>query len=114
MAADESQKQERSDRRSKEQGQKSSFGSLMDLCHLENSELEPQYQSMKAGSHSEVTLQKMILVRMQCSLNKDHQHLKSQPQKSWTSYQGFQDVQVKQPMQYPLIRRSEWKMHQHY
>ena len=34
----------------------------------------------------------MILVRMQSSLNKDHHYLKWQPQKSWTLYQGFQDV----------------------
>ena len=33
-------------------------------------------KSTKAGSYSEVTLWKMILVRMQCSLSKDHQHLK--------------------------------------
>ena len=38
----------------------------------------------KAGSYSEVTLWTMILVRMQCSLNKDHQHLKWQPQKART------------------------------
>ena len=30
---------------------------------------------------------------MQCSLNKDHQHLKWHPQKLWTFFQGFQDVQ---------------------
>ena len=51
---------------------------------------------------------------MQCSLNKDHQHLKWQLQKSRTSYQGFQDVQDRQLMQYPLIIRSKWKMHQRY
>ena len=38
----------------------------------------------------------MILVRMQCSLNKDHLHLKWQPQKWWTLRQDFQDVQDKQ------------------
>ena len=54
----------------------------------------------------------MILVRTQYSLNKDHQHLKWQPQKSWTLHQGFQVVQDKQLMQYPLIRRSKWKMRQ--
>ena len=51
---------------------------------------------------------------MQCSLNKDHRHLKRQPQKSWTLYQGFQDLQDKQVMQYPLFLRSNWKMHQRY
>ena len=50
---------------------------------------------------------------MQCSLNKDHQHLKWRPQKSWT-YPDFQDVQVKQLTQYLLVRWSKWKMHQRY
>ena len=47
MAADESQKQERGDRWSKDKGRKVHFSSLMDLCHLKNSELEPQYQKYK-------------------------------------------------------------------
>ena len=37
-------------------GRKVHFASLMDLCHLKNSEREPQYQKYKAGSYSEVTL----------------------------------------------------------
>ena len=47
MAADESQKQERSDRSSKDQGRKAHCASLIDLCHLKNSELEPQFQKYK-------------------------------------------------------------------
>ena len=47
MAADESQKQERSDRRSKEQARIVYFASLMDLCHLKNSELELEYPKYK-------------------------------------------------------------------
>ena len=47
MAADESQKQERSDRSSKDQGRKVHCASLIDLCHLKNSELEPQFQKYK-------------------------------------------------------------------
>ena len=48
MAADESQKQERSDRyEARNKGRKVHFASLMDLCHLKNSELEPQYQKYK-------------------------------------------------------------------
>ena len=31
------------------------FASLMDLCHLKNSELEPQYQKYRGESYSEVT-----------------------------------------------------------
>ena len=85
----------------------------MDLCQLKISELEPQFQKLqKAGSYSEVTLSKMILVRMQCSLNKVYQHPKWQPPKSWTLYLGFQDVQDKHLMQYPLILGPKWKMHQ--
>ena len=46
MAADASQKQ-RGDRWSKDKGRKVHFSSLMDLCHLKNSELEPQYQKYR-------------------------------------------------------------------
>ena len=48
MAADESQKQKNeviAEERNK--GRKVHFASLMDLCHLKNSELEPQYQKYK-------------------------------------------------------------------
>ena len=48
MSAGETQKQERSDRRSKEQGQTSSFrGTDGFFCRLQNSELEPQHQKYK-------------------------------------------------------------------
>ena len=43
MAADENQKQKVSYLRSK--GRKVHFASLMDLCHLKNSEVGPQRQS---------------------------------------------------------------------
>ena len=49
---------------------------------------------------------------MQTLLNKARQHLKWQPQKSWTFFQGFQAVQDKQQMQDPLFRRMRqrfWK-----
>ena len=59
-------------------------------------------KNTKVELYSEVILKKMILVRTQCSLNKDHQHLKWQPKKSWTLYQENQDAQDKQLMQYPL------------
>ena len=45
MAADESHKQKRSDRWN--EGRKVHFASLMDLCHLKNSELEPKFQKHK-------------------------------------------------------------------
>ena len=48
--------------------------SLMDICHLKNSDLELNFNNTKAELRSEVTLQKMIQALMQHSLNKDHQH----------------------------------------
>ena len=94
MEADESQKQERGDRWSKEQGQKVHFLSLMDPCHLNNSEVEPQYQSTEVELYSEVMLWKMIQGRMQCS---------------WTLFQGFQDVHDKQLTRY-LLFNANWKI----
>ena len=49
MAADECQEQKRGDRWSKEWAQNRTvhFASLMDLCHLKNSELEPPFQKYK-------------------------------------------------------------------
>ena len=38
------------------EGRKVHFASLMDLCHLKNSELEPQFQKYKGRLNSEVTL----------------------------------------------------------
>ena len=76
MAADESQKQEEVIDEARNKDRNVHFASLMDICHLKNSELNPSIKSIKARSYSKVTLYKMILVRMQCSLNKDHQHLK--------------------------------------
>ena len=55
-----------------------------------------------------VILWKMFLDLMQYSLNKDHQHLKWQQQKSWISYPDCQDAQDKQRAQYLLIPRSKW------
>ena len=45
-----------------------------------------------AGPYSEVTSWTVFQDHNQCLLNKDHQHLKWPPQKSWISFQGFQDV----------------------
>ena len=57
---------------------------------------------------------KRIQDHTQYLLNRDHQHHKWLPQKSWTWYQGFQDVQDKQQLRYPLTPRSKWTMHQRY
>ena len=47
MAADESQKQEGVIDEARNKGRKVHFASLMDLCHLEMSEVELQYQKYK-------------------------------------------------------------------
>ena len=48
MAADKSQKQKKEViEEARNKGRKVHFASLMDLCHLKNSELEPQYQKYK-------------------------------------------------------------------
>ena len=44
---DESQKQKEVIDEARNKGRKVHFASLMDLCHLKNSELEPQYQKYK-------------------------------------------------------------------
>ena len=46
MAADESQKQKRG-AEARSEGRKVHFASLMDLCHLKKSELEPKFQKYK-------------------------------------------------------------------
>ena len=57
--------------------EQSIFVSLMDLCHLTNSEQEPQYLKYKGRVvlRGDI-LGKMILDLMQYSLNKVHQHHK--------------------------------------
>ena len=95
-------------------GRKVHFALLMDLCHLKKSELEPQYQKYKgrvvlrgdiakddSGSYAVLTDQGSSTSQMTAANVMD-------------IFPDFQDVQVKQPMQYPLIRRSKWKMHQRY
>ena len=47
MGPDESQKQDRADRWSKDEGAKVHFASLMDICHLKNAELETNHQTYK-------------------------------------------------------------------
>ena len=47
MAADESQKQKEVIEEARNKGRKVHFASLLDLCHLKNSELEPQCQKYK-------------------------------------------------------------------
>ena len=47
MAADKSQKRKEVIEEARNKGGKVHFASLVDLCHLKNSELEPQYQKYK-------------------------------------------------------------------
>ena len=54
------------------EGRKVRFASLMDICHLKNSELEPQHQKNKRRVVLRGEIVKMILVRTQYSLNKVH------------------------------------------
>ena len=70
-------------------GAKVHFGSLMDICHLKNAELETKHQTYKGR----VVLRGVIQDLMQYSLKKVHQHHKWQPQKSRIS---FPDCQVAQ------------------
>ena len=92
-------------------GRQVHFASLMDLCHLKNTELELLYQKYKgqvvfrgdivkndSGSYAVFTEQGSLASQMTAA-------------KVMDTYQGFQDVQDKQLMQYLLIPRSEWKMH---
>ena len=51
----------------------------------------------------------MIQALVQYSLDKDHLRHSWRLQKKWMSYQGHQDAQDKQLVQYPLLRRSKWE-----
>ena len=66
-------------------GAKVHFASLMDICHLKNAELETEHQKYKGRVVLRGVLWLTILDLMQYSLNKDHQHHKWRPQKSWIS-----------------------------
>ena len=57
-------------------GIKVHFASLMDICHLKNAELEAKHQKYKGRVVLRGDIVKTILDLMQCSLNKDHKHLK--------------------------------------
>ena len=60
------------------------FASLMDICHLKNTELEAKHQKYKGPVVFRGDIvKKTIQDRMQYSLNKDLQHLKCQQLKSW-------------------------------
>ena len=56
MAADESQKQKRVIDEARKRGKTVLFASLMDICHLMISELEPTFKNTEAKLCSEVAL----------------------------------------------------------
>ena len=115
MAADESQKQEKEViDEARNEGRIVHFASLMDICHLLNSELELLYQKYKgrvlfrgdiekddSGSYAVFTEQ-----------GSSASHLTAA--KIMDRYQDYWDAQDKQQTQYPLTPRSKWKMHQRY
>ena len=92
-------------------GRKVHFVSMMDLCHLKNSELEPQYQKYRGRVVLRGDIVKNDSGSYAVLLNKDHQHHRRQPQKSSTLNQDCQGAQDKQQTQHPLTPRSKWKMH---
>ena len=62
MAADKSQKAKKEViEEARNKRRRIHFASLMDLCHLKNSEMEPQFQSRKVELYSEAILWKIIL-----------------------------------------------------
>ena len=57
-------------------GAKVHFASLMDTCHLKNAEMEAKHPKYKGRVVLRGDIVKTILVLMQHSVNKDHQHHK--------------------------------------
>ena len=99
-----SQKWERGDRWSKDEGRKSSF--FLTDGHLSIRRMPNWRQNTKITNvelYSEVILWKTILDLTQYSLNRDHQHHKWQRQKSWISFPGCRVAQDKQLTQCLLI-----------
>ena len=70
------------------------FASFMDLCHLKNSELEPQQFQKYKGR-----------VVLRGGIVKDDSGSYAVFTEQGSSYQDYQDVQDKQQMQYPRIPR---------
>ena len=108
MEADESQKQKKVIAEARNEATTVHFGSLMDLCHLENSELKPQIQNYKgrvvfcgdivkddSGSYAVITEQGSGSSVSQMTAAK------------------VMDVMDKQQMQCQLTPPSKWKMHHH-
>ena len=98
----------------RKEGKTVRFASLMDICRLKNSELEPKVKQYngRVVCRGDIVKGWFRLLR-RLSQSKVHRHQKWWLQKSWILYQDYQDAQDKQEAQYLLIPRSKWKMHLH-
>ena len=102
---DKSQKQERSDRWSKDEGRKSSFRLTDGHMSFEKiSELETKHQKVQRSSCAPRWYCRRRFGGL-CSVHRsrNHQHLKWQPQKSWISFPDCLVATDKQRTQYLLI-----------
>ena len=91
-------------------GAKVHFASLMDIVIYRMLNWRQSTKNTKVELYSEVILWKMILDLTQYSLNKDLQHLKWQPLKSWISSPDCLVAMDKQQTQYRLFPTWRWKM----
>ena len=83
------------------------FASLIDFCHLKNSELEPQFQKYKGRIVLRGDIVKMIQDHMQYSLNRDHQRHKGRLKHFLTRLPGCAGKQT----QYQRTPRSNMEDH---
>ena len=108
---DESQKQIRGDRWSKDEARKSSFCLTDEYLSFEVCRIGRQNtKNTKIELYSEARLWKTIQGLTQFSLNKDLQHLKWQPPRSWISSPDCRVAMDKQQAQYRRIPKWKWKM----
>ena len=84
MAVDKVRKRERSDQGARTKAEKFILRHDGSLSSLRIRSWNLNSRNTKSVSYSEVKLWKMILVRMQCALNKDHERLKWRPPKTRT------------------------------
>ena len=83
-------------------GRKVHFASLMDLCHLKNSELEPQYQKHKGRVLFRGDNVKDDSGSYAVFAERGSSASQVTAQRSWILFQDYRDAQDKQQTQYPL------------
>ena len=90
------------------------FGSFVDICHLKNPELEPQFQKYKGGVVLRGDVVKYDLGS--CAVFTEQRSSASQvtAAKVMDIFSRLPVAQDKQRTQYPLTSRSNWKMHRRY